>query len=175
MAEHGSPRGLCWREGKVARDESGSVLIIAIVTLVAVGLLIGALATLATPIFAQAKVTQNLGDSSAFIDAGIEYGIQALQADPSMLPNCVPPFNDITNPPPVNSSGSPPLVTCTTVPASLPSLQSPWISEVVLTSRPPRGFTGRVVTARAVIAVNKVTGATTILSWRRCQDTDRCN
>jgi hypothetical protein len=157
------------------RDERGSVLILVIAILVAVGMLVAALASLATPIFAQAKVTRDLNDTGAAIDAGIQYGIQSLQASFSSNPGmCQPPPNPapVVNPPTVNNYG-PPRVKCATVPPSSTSLTSQWITEVVLTSHPPRGTNGRY-SARAVVEVNNLTGATTILSWRTCQDQDPC-
>jgi hypothetical protein len=154
------------------RDESGSVLILVIAILVSVGLLVGALAGLATPIFAQAEVTRNLNDTGAAIDAGIEHGIQTIQSgllQSGLVGNpaqCPPQLN---NAPKVN--GLVPIVTC------VATAISPGISQVVLTSSPPLGGYGRVFSARAVLEVNTLPGAkgaTTILSWKTCQETGPC-
>jgi hypothetical protein len=146
------------------------VIILVIAILVAVGVLAGALAALAGPIFAQAEVTRNLNDTGAAIDAGIEHGIQTFQrgllANPGQCPPAPQPPQQLTNPPSVN--GLVPIVTCQTV-SSLP-----WISKVVLTSSPPLTTNGRVFSARAVVEVNTLTGATTILSWKTCQDPGPC-
>jgi hypothetical protein len=154
------------------------VLIIAIVTLVAVGLLAGTLAALATPLFAHAEITRNLNDTSAAVDAGIQHGIQTLQSTyraPSSMcqppPPGLPPQR-LDNPPVLN--GYVPMVTCETIPAPPPFSSSQWATYFILTSGPPPGSASRVYSARAVVQVNNLTGATTVLSWKTCQDPGPC-
>jgi hypothetical protein len=153
---------------RARRDESGSVIILVIAILVAVGVLVGALAALATPIFAHAGVTRNLNDANAAIDAGIEHGIQQLQTafptNPGFCPQTSPA--QVPQPPTVNGSNYPVIVWCQT--QSPPP--APGISQIVLTSNPGPGSGVTRLWARAVVQVNNFTGATTILSWRTCQD-----
>jgi hypothetical protein len=156
------------------RDERGSVLILVIAILVAIGILVGALAALAGPIFAQAEVTRNLNDTGAAIDAGLEHGIQTLQTAFPTNPGLCPPTSPapLGNPPTVNNYV--PIVTCQTIPPPPPFSTSPSITYVILTSSPSPGSTSRVYSARAVLQVNDFTGATTIMSWRTCQDGPSC-
>jgi hypothetical protein len=160
------------------RDEGGSVLILVIAILVAVGILVGALAALAGPMFAQAEVARNLNDTGAAIDAGIEHGIQTLQATiPALLFLCPSPPRHLTVAqvppvPPAPSNNYVAIVQCQLLPSSVSGT-----SEIVFTSTlPPTapGVGGRVYSARAVVEVNNFTGATTILSWKTCQDPGPC-
>jgi hypothetical protein len=155
------------------RDETGSVLLLALAILIGVGLLLGALARLATPIFAQTEVTRNLNDTDAALDAGISHGIQTLQTGPisanpglCQAPPPGQPPQQLINPPYVN--GIAPIVTCEI------TSSSNGISQVVLTSSPPVGTSTRILSARAVVQVNNFTGAVTILSSRMCQDGPAC-
>jgi hypothetical protein len=167
-----------WRSKELdgLRDERGSVLIFSIIILVAVGLLIGALATLATPIFSQALVTRNLNKTGAGIDAGIEYGIQTLQTfhpvPASMCPDKSKAPAQLTNNPSAGGSApaSPDNYVASVYCQNISPSPSNGISTIVLTSSPPAPGGPRVFSARAVIEVNDLTGATTILSWRTCQD-----
>jgi hypothetical protein len=155
------------------RDESGSALILALAILIGVGLLLGALARLATPIFAQAEVTRSLNDADAAIDAGLGHGIQTLQtsslaSNPGLCQAPPPgqPPQQLINPPYVN--GIVPIVTCEVTSSSSS------VSTIVLTSSPPVGTSTRIVSGRAVVQVNNFTGAVTILSSRICQDGPAC-
>jgi hypothetical protein len=158
-----SPEGLGSR-----RDEGGEVIIIVLAALILIGVLVGALASLATPIFANAQATRNVSDTVADANAGIEYGIQTIQAllptDAGLCPGGGAPLR---NAPQVNHL-LPVQVMCAT--SSTPA-SPPGISYIVVTSLAPTGGgAARGSSARAVVQVNDATGATTIESWRTCQD-----
>jgi hypothetical protein len=162
-------------------EERGSVIILVIAILVAVGVLLGALARLATPLFASAEVTQKLNDTRAAIDAGIEHGIQSLRAsilaNPGAMPTLCPTTwtgplpPSLTSEPAPSVNGYAPYVRCGTL------SQSTSVTEIVLVSTPsfvnPPGPV-RVFSARALVEANNFTGATTILSWKTCQDPGSC-
>jgi hypothetical protein len=151
------PEGLC-----TVRDERGQIIILVLGILVVVGILVGALASLATPIFAHATVVRNLNDTVAATDAGLQYGIQFLQTDFRTHPDlCSPAIGRVA--PSLNLHSV--AVNCT-IQSSAGA-----ISQILLTStsKPGNGVS-RVIFARAVVQVNNVTGATTIMSWRTCQE-----
>jgi hypothetical protein len=174
MKEKPRPRCLQSRNFDRPRDDCGSVLIFAIIILAAAGLLVGALASLATPIFRQAVVTRNLNKTGTGIDAGIAYGIQTLQTFhpvPSSMCPRKPASAQLPNSPHAGGSGPTALdnYTASVYCQNITALPSNGVSTIVLTSTPSQGAGDRF-SARAVVEVNDFTGATTILSWRTCQD-----
>jgi hypothetical protein len=148
------------------RDERGEVIILVIAILVVVGILVGALASLATPIFAHATVVQKTNNSVAATDSGIEYGIRTMQSFFNSNPGASPPFCPSGAGQPLRGvpnavNNQTPNVTCATLSSS---------GEISLVALTSTAGVGRTMSARAVVQVNELTGATTIESWRTCQD-----
>jgi hypothetical protein len=149
-------------EALARRDEDGQIIVIALAFLVVAGVLVGALASLATPVFAHAKVVQTNNEAVAATNAGIEYGISTLQTVfPLSQAFCPSTGGSVRGVPPVNG------LTANLVCSSTPYPGQSQISQVVLSST---SGSGRTFGARAVVLVNNLTGATAIQSWRTCQD-----
>jgi hypothetical protein len=161
-------------EFRACQDERGEIIILVLAILIAVSILVGALVGLATPIFAHARVVQNVNNTVSAADSGIEYGVQQIEGlfpqnptNPSICP--VGSLQPVPNPPLINGRTTL-SVSCEVLP---PGPSSGGISLVVIQSTvQPGDGVSRVISARAVAQVNDMTGATTIQSWRLCQDGD---
>jgi hypothetical protein len=152
------------------RDERGEILVLVLTVLIVVGVLVGALAALAAPIFAHAAVVQNVNETVATADSGIQYGIQQVQINvPTGAPLVWCPvgsFGGLPNPPSPMINGRSVVIMC-----EIQSQPANGLSIVVIASTvPPGSGNSRVISARAVFQVNNSTGAWTVQSWRTCQD-----
>ncbi len=146
-------------------DERGEVIILVLAILVAVGIVVGAMAALATPIFAHAATVQSVDDTASIADSGLQYGIQVLRTVPGFCSPSTPQL--MRNVPALHARGGvvSAQVQCSTVSSA------GTISNILITSTvAPGNGVNRAISARAVVELNTATQATTVESWRVCQD-----
>jgi hypothetical protein len=142
--------------GKRGEDEGGQTLLLVLAMLILLGVLAGALTSLATPSFSHAASVRSLNDTVAATDSGIDYGIQYLKDNAGECPAVIAvPAGFV-----VNRAA---LLSCHVVTAVAGS----GVSTLLLVSTAEITPTN-LMESSAVVGINDDTGSATILSWRTC-------